>query len=553
MRFQIETPTRAYLQDFSADQLETLKTELTYTNTSAAHDVKRHYNNMWLRRKDGDAWQKKLDELKSKVKNTLVFTAEDGRLYIRPGTVPYLDAKYGVLGATYKFPEPKKVAWSKMLPFELHPYQDLSVTELLKVRHGNVQICTGAGKSAIILKLLRETGFRTAVIAPSKSIFLELLEKAEYHLGKGNVGTFGDGKKKIGKKFTICIGDSLANVKPGTPEWEFFSNLDMMVVDESHTWGAETLEAICHGVMHKVPYRFFMSATQTRGDGAELLLQSIIGSTVVSLPTADAVAGGYICPHIFNIVRVESSNPNVNSKEPLEMKRIHFLNNKNIAAFIAKLANADAARGRQSLILVEELSQLVMLKKLITVPMAIAHATKKKDELFKLSLMLQAPADRMRITNIVNALESDLEDDDRQNKILKIMDGVIKMGIGKVEPAESVEQFNKAEAMVLAGTSCISTGTNIFPTHNTFNWVGGASEIKTKQGAIGRSVRLHKHNPYKDKCLEKKISIIWDFDVYDIDIMTRHLDERLAYYQESGSEIKRINLNAQKVQTGGVR
>lgn len=554
MRFNIETPTRAYLDGFSASEVETLKDELTYTNTNRAQDVKRHYGNVWLRRKDGAAWQEKLDELKSLVKNTLVFTADDGRLYIRPGTIPYTDPKkYGATPPTYAFPTPKKIAWAKMLPFELHPYQEESVVELLKARHANVQICTGAGKSAIILKLLRETGFRAAVIAPSKSIFLELLEKAEFHLGKGNVGTFGDGKKKIGKKFTICIGDSLANVKPGSEEWKFFSNLDMLIVDESHTWGAETLEAICHGVLDKVPYRFFMSATQTRNDGAELLLQSIIGKTVVTLTTKQAVAGGYICPHTFHILSVESSNPNVNSADVMEMKRIHFLGNKNIAAFAAKLANAEAASGRQTLILIEELSQLVMLKKLLTVPFAFAHATKKKDELFKLSMNLLAPAEKARLTKIINDLENNLEDEERFNKIDKIKETITKNGIDKVDPAESVEKFNKAEVMVLVGTSCIATGTNIFPTHNTVNWVGGASEIKTKQGAVGRSVRLHKHNPYKDKCVEKKVSRIWDFDVYDIDIMSRHLIERLTFYQDSGSEIKRINLNAQKVQTGGVR
>lgn len=496
---------------FTGQELETLREELTYTNTAAAHDVKRHYNNMWLRRKDGDAWQKKLDELKSLVKNTLIFEDEQGGTYIRPGSLPTLTMSHTIDGPSYKFPTPKKIAWAHMLPFELHAYQNASVDNLLAVRHGNVQLCTGSGKSAIILKLCRETGFRTAIVAPSKSIFNELLKKLEYHLGKGNVGTFGDGKKKIGKRFTICIGDSLANVQPGTEEWEFFSKLDMLIVDESHTWGAETLEAICHGVLADVPYRFFMSGTQTRGDGAEKLLQSIIGETVYTLTTAEAVAGGFICPHDFTIVRVESSNPNYNSKEPLEEKRIHFLNNRNIAAFAAKLANIEATtHRRQTLILIEELSQINLVTKLLTVPYAVAHSEKGKEKLQKI-------------------------------------------GLEKVDTAEAVEKFNKGEAMVLIGTSCIATGTNIYPTHHTVNWVGGASEIKTKQGAVGRSVRLHNQNPYKDKCVEKKIAHIWDFDVYDISTMSRHLDQRIEYYQDSGSQIKRIDLNVQKVQTGGVR
>ena len=462
---------------------------------------------MWLRRKDNDAWQAKLDALKLLVKNTLVF--EDGaRLYIRPSSLNYLELDHTVVAPTYSFPTPKKIAWAHVLPFELHPYQEQSVEKLIAVRHGNVELCTGAGKSAILLKLCRETGFRCAIVAPSESIFSELVEAFEYYLGKNNVGTFGDGKKKIGKRITICIADSLVNIKRDTPEWEFFSKLDMLGVDESHTWGADTLENLCHGLFANVPYRFFMSGTQTRGDGTEMLLHSIIGETVHRLTTAEAIAGGYICTHDYAIVDVESSNPNFNSNNPLEEKRIHFLNNKNIAAFIAKFANMPSTG--QVLVLVEELPQIAMLTKLLTVPYAYAHSCK---------------------------LKATLE----------------KYGLEKVVKKDAVEKFNKNEIKVLIGTSCIATGTNIYPMRHTFNWVGTGSEIKTKQGAVGRSVRLGKQNPYKEKCAPKEKVTIWDFDVRDIQGQSRQLTIRVTYYRESGTEIRRIDLNAPKIQTRGIR
>jgi|ERR1700677_1239956 len=509
MQFTIDTPTRAYLTGtYTSDDVEGLKKDLTYTNENAAHDVKRHYNNKWLRRKDEDSWQRKLDEMKKKVKNTLVFS-ENGRLYIRPSSLVYLNPlKYTYDRPKYNFPIPKKLPWAHMLPFELHPYQELSVEKLIAIRHGNVELCTGAGKSAILLKICRETGFRAAIVAPSESIFSELVEAFEYYLGKGNVGTFGDGKKKIDKRITICIGDSLSNIVKGSPEWEFFSNLDMLCVDESHTWGAETLENLCHGIFAEVPYRFFMSGTQTRGDGTELLLHSIIGPTVHRLTTEEAIKGGYICYHDFAIVELESSNPNYNSNNPLEEKRIHFLNNKNITAFIAKMCNL--TQTGQVLVLVEELSQIAALTKLLKVPYAYAHSCKL-------------------------------------NKTL------IELGLDKVVKKESVEKFNKNEVKILIGTSCIATGTNIYPMRHTFNWVGSSSEIKAKQGAVGRSVRLGKQNPYKEKCAPKEEVTVWDFDVRDIPSMSHSLQVREDYYRDSGTTIRRINLNAQKVQTGGIR
>lgn len=337
MRIRIVSPSKALIVNHTPDEMEYLRKQLTYTNTSAAHLVKRHYSNVYYKSKNPEGWQIQLDALKAEVTKTLVFEDNQG-IYIRPGYIKYLEGFDLQVENQVVCPKEKKIPWNKPLPFELYDYQEESWQKLLAEKHANVELCTGAGKSAILLKICRESGFRTAIIAPSKSIFLELVEKFVHHLGKGNVGFFGDGKKVIGKRFTICIADSLCNIKQGTVEWEFFNGLDMLCVDESHTWGAETLDQVCHGVLANVPNRIFLSGTQTRGDGGEKLLQSIIGPTVCQLTTQEAKEKGYVHNHDFAIVQLESSNPNFSSQDALEMKRVHFLGNKNIAAFIAKLA-----------------------------------------------------------------------------------------------------------------------------------------------------------------------------------------------------------------------
>ncbi|NJO48085.1 MAG: DEAD/DEAH box helicase family protein [Leptolyngbyaceae cyanobacterium RM2_2_4] len=241
MRFEITTPTKAYILDATALEIESLTKSLSYTNTANQHMLKRHYNNHWMKNKNRAAWEAKKTELANAVHNCLLFE-EDGKHYIRPGSVNYLNLAKSLVTSSVQYPTPKKVPWAKPLPFTLHPYQSISVEKLIEVKHGNVELCTGAGKSAIILQVCRETGFRTCIIAPSQSIFNELLEKFEHHLGKDKVGALGDGKRRIGKRFTVCIGDSLTNLKPGTEEYKFFQSMEMMIVDESHTWGAETLE-----------------------------------------------------------------------------------------------------------------------------------------------------------------------------------------------------------------------------------------------------------------------------------------------------------------------
>lgn len=512
MKLKVINPITALIVESSLDEMNSLTKLLTYTNTANLYLLKRHSLNRQWKRSSPDGWLKRLEELKKDVKKTLIFKDDQGRPYIRPASISYLKDDLNIeVENLISYPTPKPVPWAKKLPFELKDYQKQSKEKLIEAKHANVQITTGGGKTAAILSICRDTGFKTAIIVPSRSIFHEVFEAFETHFGKGKIGKFGDGKKVIGKRFTVCIGKSIANIKPNTPEWEFFSNLDMLCVDESHTWGAESLEEICHGVLSNVPYRTFFSATQTRGDGAVALLQSIIGPTVHILSTKQAIEEGHICPHEFNIVSLNSSNAGFTSSDPLEIKRIHFLNNKNIANFIARIANADATiNGRQTLVLVEELSQIKLLLPLLKIPYVVAHSESNKERLKEL-------------------------------------------GFSKVDPTESVETFNKNEAKLLIGTSCISTGTNIFPTHNTFNWCGGSSEIETKQGPVGRSVRFMERNPWKDNCSPKPKSIIWDFKVNDISVLDKHLEKRISYYEDSGSQIREIDLNATKTKkTGGV-
>jgi superfamily II DNA or RNA helicase len=499
MKLSITSPTKAFLTSYTEEELSSLRKFLTYTNTSVQHLIKRHYKNFNWKSRNPDSWQTHLEGLQKDLKKTLVFR-EDVKFYIRPGSVPYLTGFEVEVENQIVYPKIHKIPWKNPLPFTLHPEQDETWQGFIESKHANASLCTGFGKSAIILKLCQEMGLNVCIVAPGKGIFNELVEKFEFHFGKKYVGMFGDGKKKLDKKFTIAISDSIANIKLDSPEYEYFSNLDVLIVDESHTFAAESLETICHGVLEKIPYRFFLSATQTRNDGSVPLLQSIIGKTVCELGTADAVKKGYICPHEFRIVSVESSNPDFEQSDPLAQKRAHFLNNKNIAQFIARLANAMATQGKQTLVLCEELSQLAMLAPLLKVPYALAHSEKKAERLAEL-------------------------------------------GLEKVDVSESIEKFNKNEVKVLAGTSCLHVGVNIFPTHSTANWAGGASAIKTKQAAIGRSVRFGHSNPWASKCVPKDKAIIYDFDIENNFTMSRHLEARMECYQESGEGlIKYIRL-----------
>ena len=153
MKLRIVTPIKAFIDETTAtvDDIYELRRQLTYTNTSVHHLIKRHHNNFFWKNKNVLSWQQHLENLQKDLKKTLLFQ-EDGKVYIRPGSIPYLSGFDLEVSNEIQYAEPKKVPWLKPLPFELHPYQEVSWKKLIEAKHGNVSLTTGSGKSAIILK-----------------------------------------------------------------------------------------------------------------------------------------------------------------------------------------------------------------------------------------------------------------------------------------------------------------------------------------------------------------------------------------------------------------
>jgi len=497
VKVSIKTPIRAEILSASQEELDLMEKELSYTNTSLYFRYSKLLKNKWARDRDPVKWSAELNDLKGKMKRCLMWK-EGSKTLIYPGSINYIKKVDIEAKSEIDYPKLDPMSFKNPIKFDLYPYQKTSIERLVETKHAAVELCTGAGKSAVITSICARIGAGTLIIVPYQSLFEDMVKNLSHHFGEKNVGVLGDGEKVLGRPLTVCISKSLSSLKPGTDDYEIIANSKAFMMDESQFVGAATLEDVCHGILKDIPYRLFLSGTQLRGDGSIKLLRSIIGPIVETLTTKEAIRGGYICDHDFRIKDIPSPNPKYKIKDPLKMKRYHFLYNQNIAQFIANLANATASvKGESTLVLVEELEQISALIPLLKCKFAYAHSSSNKKELERL-------------------------------------------GMKKVDSGESIEAFNRGEVKVLIGTSCISTGTNIYPTFNTVNWVGGSSEVKTKQGSVGRSVRKLENSDYKTYHNPKPKSIIWDFNVKGVEIMENHLVERVEFYKDSGTEIKYI-------------
>jgi superfamily II DNA or RNA helicase len=489
IEFEIISPSVALIHNYQ-QHLPSLRKELTYRNLTNVYAYNKHNQKKWLQRKDPIAFEEEAERLKKLIYQNILFN-HNGKLATYPGIIPYLKTPHKVVNRI-DYPPFKPLPWQASLPFNPYSYQEEAVRNLLEAKHAHISAATGLGKTLIILMLARNAGLDMVITTPAQSIFADLLKECETYLGKNVVGAYGDGKKDLTKKITVAINRSLSMVKEGTPAWEFFSKKKVMIVDETHAFGSEDLSKTAFGLLKDIPYRFFLSATPIRMDGTQTLLNAIIGKCVLDMDLEKGIKGGYLSPLKFKIINTRTPNT-LNFQDPIEAKREYFLRNPNIAEIAGRLGNANwTVKGENTLILVEELQQIQMIAKHLTVPYGYVHSGSKAEA------------------------ES--------------------YGLKKVNATEEIERFNKGEIKVLIGTRSVATGTNIF-SHHTINCMGGTSEVATMQGAVGRSTRQTDKSKYAQYHKPKHFCVIYDFNVTNSEIMVRQLEKRIEFYRQSGEDV----------------
>ena len=339
-----------------------------------------------------------------------------------------------------------------------------------------------SGKSYLITELCKRLGLKTIVMTPSASITDQLYREFLLRFGPKRVGKYGDGSKKTDKLFTICTGQALTRLEPGTKEWDDLSKALVYICDESHTVPCATFEKVCMGVAATAPYRFFVSATQMRNDGSGMVLNGIAGPIVYEKAFRDLVQQKFLAEPIVKIFHVPCAQGTCDDDVMIETRQQLYLNphvnslTGQITEKAVKLAN------RQVVILIDEFKQFLALKNYLTIPYEFVHGTPSKEEKERL------PEEYW-----------------------------------KCDVEASVKRFNDGECKVLIGTSAISTGVDLKPVGCLIYLQGGTSEIQVKQ-SLGRGTRVIEGLKYD----------FWvvDFKVMGSPKMERHLNTREEYYRE---------------------
>lgn len=557
IKFKVLNPSETIVLGDLAEYLK--KNPIKDTNTSLEYRLKQIKEQIAKATYNGNTWfvnklLKEAEEIKTKMVRPISWE-KDGNVYIRTGFIPYLEENVKLLvekedGIEYEYtmPKPRPYPFKNNLKFQPYEYQRKAVELLLQRRHATVESATGTGKTLMIVMLAQKLGLKTLIVTPFVSIFNQIVKEFEYYFGEKSVGVYGGGRKKnLNANFVIAVSDSIANLQEGDKDWDLFKDFQVSIFDEAHTLSAETLEYMAFGPLKNIPYRYFLTGTHTRPDGLNNLLNAITGPVVMSYKTKQAIEDGYITPFKIKILDVDKSPVFLqNEKDPMAVKRHHFLYNPNISSLIADISIGNLFKKNESgdfieakkgiLILVSEVKQIyyvyekidnllraLNINKTAKDIVAIASATTSKDQAIKSILPPNKSflGKKKNLTSLVKELGI------FEESVWDFIDYLSNSDINT-----SIEDFNMGKKRILIGTSAISTGVNLFPTHITINWQGGSSEIVCKQGAIGRSVRKLELSPYKEYHEPKPFSLIIDFNVRGVPILYSMLKKRMSYYEE---------------------
>ena len=517
----LQTPTRARLIGYE-DKIPQLEKMLTYRNKSTEFEYDRVLQGLRtferikykIEENQGRIYyteklkekQERLDELKNLVKCNLLFKDQEG-LWIYSGAAYKIAEKFNdTVKVEYTLPEYELMSWATKPQYDLRPYQEQAVEILLENSVKGpcaIEFATGAGKTKILIEIIKKTGLEALVVTPSTSIAKQMLAELSEVFGKQTVGLYGATKKDFDKRVTIAIDDSLVALPIDSEAYAKLAGKKLLVYDEAHTSSSETLEKVCFGLMKNIPLRFFLSATVMRNDGSDKLLEGITGPVVMRKNLKDLVDEGYLAKPYFKMVNVRS-NSNCNSKDANIMTRHHTYYNKPLNRLAADFANKFVnLMKRPTLILVEELEQFMYL---------LPHFDPKL---------------RVRFAH---------------GPISKVNRGIIPEEYAKDKPEDLVDEFNKGNIDILVGTSCISMGTDLRVCEAGIYLMGKTSEIKVRQ-SLGRLTRGGEKsnviNPMTG--IKKKDCIYIDFCVKNVTVLENHAKKRMAIYNEAYPEVEQIN------------
>jgi len=279
-----------------------------------------------------------------------------------------------------------------------YPYQ-LEILDVIdKYDRGIIKVATGGGKSLIAALIAAKLGKKTIIYVIGKDLlyqfhafFSQVFDEPIGIIGDGqceihdiNIASIWTVGQAIGMKKNEILLDS--DDEEETLSKNKYANIERMmkdakvhIIDECHMSACETVQQI---FKHSKPEHLYgLSGSPWRDDGADLLIESVLGKYIVNIPASRLIREGYLAKAIirFRVVPpypydIEKSYPSIYKKYVVE--------NEVRNGLILDAAKTLVGKGYQTLILFSSLKHGRILYDLFKQHMkcAILDGSNDKDE-----------------------------------------------------------------------------------------------------------------------------------------------------------------------------
>ena len=257
----------------------------------------------------------------------------------------------------------------------LRDYQQASIEDCVRRKRCMVKVATGGGKTVIAGGIIARVGRQTLFLVHTKDLLAQAIDMFTEMFG-GGVGQIGDGvvdlqpvtvatiqtlSRVVGSKYRSGDEDDTwtdsetrvtAVTKVRILQW--LRAVGLVFMDECHRVAAPTAVEVVSSAAN-APYRFGLSASPWRDDGADIVLEGVFGDVGPVVNATDLIEMGFLVQPVIRMLPVP---PEIFERKT-SYERVYseyVVENDVRNAMGVRAAVSMVNRGRPTLVLVRRLS-----------------------------------------------------------------------------------------------------------------------------------------------------------------------------------------------------
>jgi superfamily II DNA or RNA helicase len=301
---------------------------------------------------------------------------------------------------------------------KLFGYQEGAVKEIVTAENGLLVSPPGSGKTIIGIDIIAKLKQPTLILVHKKQIFDQWLERIEGFLNipKREIGQYVSSKKKMGKKITVAMVQTLSRMEDLK---ELNANFGLVIIDECHHMPAKMFR----GVITKLSpfYLYGLTATPERKNNDGNLISIYLGDVLHKIENDFRVDEKGLRRDTPKVIISET-----NLEVPFKVKTDNF-------QMLSKIIVFDSNRNRQ---IIEDIKKEASGGKKCLV------LTERKEHIEVLSCYLKKEFE-------IIELSGDLTEKKRREKIKQIEDGNFQILLATGQLIGEGTDFKNLESLFL--------------------------------------------------------------------------------------------------------